>query len=196
MLDDAGHYVVFESTATNLCVRRCRGISRDRNGRVSDVFRRTLSGGAPTRDSMQMVSFSHAIKAQGDGASTNPAISGAGENVIFQSTATNLRQRADRAKPDENGRIPDIYGWTFPRRRGYGNVILQTGTGCPTTVECPDPSVDPSMSSRGNYIGFTGWWNSLCDPQRPPQLRRPTCPVPSDAFARFVGGSHEGYDLG
>lgn len=196
MLDDAGHYVAFESTATNLCTRRCSGISRDRNGRVSDVFRRTLSRRAPTRDSMQMVSFSHAVRAQGNGASTNPAISGAGENVVFESTATNLQQRPDRAKPDENGRIPDVYGWTYPRRRGHGNVILQTGTGCPPMVDCPNPSTAPSMSSRGNYIGFTGWWNDLCAPARPSQLRRPVCPVPSDAFVRFVGGSHEGYALG
>lgn len=53
-VNDNGDYVAFESTATDLCAatdgshQRCHGVSIDRNGTKSDVFRRTLAVDAPT----------------------------------------------------------------------------------------------------------------------------------------------------
>lgn len=98
-VDDNGYYVAFESTATNLCEagQGCPGIGQtDRNGGVSDIFRRNLNQRrAPTNEFMAMVSYSQgctrdnpngrAVNAQGDGPSNNPAMTGAGENVVFDS---------------------------------------------------------------------------------------------------------------
>jgi hypothetical protein len=190
--DDAGHYVAFESTATNLCEARCAGISEDRNGPVKDVFRRTLSARAPTRDVMQMVSFSYAVGEQGNGASEDPAISGAGENVVFVSESTNLRRHDDAV--DANGRVRDVFSWTFPRRRGYGNVVRFARYGC--IRGCRGPSEAPSMSSRGNYVAFAAPMTEHCVPGRQQTPFDRPCPSFADVFVRFVGPSHEGYPLG
>ncbi len=152
-MDDNGYYVAFESTATNLCTNLCRGISDDQNGTTSDVYRRTLSGKAPTRDKMQMASFSFAVSEQGNGPSNNPALSGGGEFVVFDSAATNLRPSADIQSADPNGETRDIYLWNFPRERKFGNVSRESRPG--PKGEFNGPSVRPAASSRGNYIAFT-----------------------------------------
>jgi hypothetical protein len=194
VVDDAGHYVAFESTATDLCRDRCAGISEDANGPMPDVFRRTLSSRAPTRDAMQMVSFSHDGGEQGNGPSRAPAISGAGENVVFVSEATNLRRARDVPDPDGNGTVADVHSWTFPRARGYGNVTRLGRLGCHGA--CTSPSEAPSMSSRGNYVGYAAAMTEFCvAPRRPTAVERP-CTSSTDVFVRFMGPSHEGHPLG
>jgi Tol biopolymer transport system component len=150
-ISDNGSYVAFESTATNLCLNACAGVSGDANGATSDVFRRTMSGSAPTHDLMEMVSYSHGSGAQGNGPSNNPVISGAGQFVVFDSAATDLRPTRDGVDP--NGPTRDIFLWNFKPSRGYANVSRESRPGVQGAFNAP--SVQPSMSSHGNYIGFT-----------------------------------------
>ncbi len=150
-VSDNGDYVAFESTATNLCDGACQGVSGDQNGAVSDVFRRTMSSSAPTHDLMEMVSYSTGGHAQGNGPSNDPVISGAGQFVVFDSASTNLRPTRDGVDP--NGATRDIFLWNFPPGRGYGNVSRESRPGVQGAFSAP--SVQPSMSSHGNYIAFT-----------------------------------------
>jgi hypothetical protein len=190
VLDDNGHYVAFESLATNLCVNLCVGVSADANG-VGDIFRRTISSKAPTRDRMQMVSYSHGdgdVRAQGNGASNNPAMTGAGENIAFDSEATNLRQSvhiADR-NVDPNGSMRDVYYWNFPRGRMSGNVSRESRSGraLDDGGYFNGPSTRPSTSSRANFIGFTSSQSGLSGEQNGADI--------ADTFLRFLGGGPEG----
>lgn len=182
-IDDSGHYVAFESTATNLCTRTCKGVSKDRNGRTSDVFRRTLSRKAPTRDRMQMVSYSYAVRAQGNGPSYDPAMSGAGENILFVSEATNLRESRGikERTTDPNGTQADVYYWNFPRKRRQGNVsrVSRTNAARDTGQAWPAPALDPAISNKANYIA---WTSAAAGPEG---LRA----APFDnVFIRFLGG--------
>jgi hypothetical protein len=145
-VNDDGHYVAFESTATNLCDGTCTGVSGDRNGGMSDVFRRTMG----SRE-MQMVSYSHGADAQGNGPSNNPAISSAGQFVLFDSAASNLRPTS--APSDPNGHTRDVFLWNFPRGRGYGNVSRESRKG--HTGFFNAPSIAPAVSAHGNYVAFT-----------------------------------------
>jgi hypothetical protein len=150
-ISDNGSYIAFESSATNLCVNACVGVSGDGNGATSDVFRRTMSGSAPTHDLMEMVSYSHGSAAQGNGPSNNPVISGAGQFVVFDSAATDLRPTRDGVDP--NGPTRDIFLWNFKPSRGYANVSRESRPGVQGAFS--QPSTGPSMSSHGNYIAFT-----------------------------------------
>jgi hypothetical protein len=145
-VDDDGSYVAFESTATNLCDGTCTGVSGDRNGSMSDVFRRTMSS-----HEMQMASYSHGPDAQGNGPSNNPAISCAGQFILFDSAATNLRPTS--AMSDPNGQTRDVFLWNFPKGRGYGNVSRESRPGHDGAFRAP--SVAPAVSAHGNYVAFT-----------------------------------------
>ena len=189
--DDNGHYVAFESTATNLCTRLCQGVSEDANGSVSDIFRKTISRKAPTRDTMQMASFSwgvsakypEGVKQQGNGPSHNPAITGAGENVLFDSMATNLRQSPGIKTIDPNGSIRDVYYWNFPRARMFGNVSRESKPGSElSTAESfyDGPSTNPSASNRANFVAFTSAQTGRSGEANGGSI--------DDVFIRFLGG--------
>jgi hypothetical protein len=171
-MDDNGYYVSFESDATNLCANTCSGISEDKNG-ARDIFRRTLpkrpGGGAsaPTKDFMEMVSFSCGAKAKGDpcevnqqanGPSRNAFMTGAGENIVFESQATNLKESTGIKVADPNGPISDIYYWNFPRARMRGNVSRESRTNAARGKDGFDaPATKPAASNRANYIA----WSSI-----------------------------------
>lgn len=177
-MDDNGYYVAFQSTSTNLCTNLCDGVSGgDRNGALSDIFRRTLSTKAPTSDRMQMASYSHDANQQGNGPSYNPQISGAGEFILFDSTSTNLRAQADPGAGDPNGTVSDVFLWNFPRARKYGNVSRESKPG--RTGFFNGASYRPALSSRGNYIGFTS--------QQSGQSGERNGPTIPDVFLRFLG---------
>jgi hypothetical protein len=148
-----GEYIAFESAATNLCGGLCRGVSRDSNGATSDVFRRTMSSHAPSHDRMEMASFSYGARAQGNGPSNDPVITSAGQFVLFDSTATNLRPAANMVGTDPNGHVRDVFLWNFSLRRGYGNVSRESRP--PGDGAFPTPSVAPATSAHGNYVAFT-----------------------------------------
>jgi len=185
VMDDQGHYVAFESTATNLCLNLCKGVSEDRNGRVTDIFRRTLSPKAPTKDVIQMVTFSFAVDQQANGPSANPAMSGAGENIFFESAATNLRQSPRIRNIDPNGRVRDIFYWNLPRRRGFGNISRESRPGRASEAGgyFSRASLNPGMSSRANYVGFTSRQRGKAGERNGPRI--------ADIFIRYMG-SFEG----
>ena len=148
-----GEYIAFESAATNLCTGLCRGVSGDRNGATSDIFRRTMSHSAPTHDRMEMASFSYGANAQGNGPSNDPVISSAGQFVLFDSAATNLRPKRSFVGTDPNGHVRDVFLWNFSLHRGYGNVSRESRP--PNNGAFSTPSVDPATSAHGNYVAFT-----------------------------------------
>lgn len=195
-MDDNGYYIAFESTSTNLCKPAvCAGIGgEDRNGGESDVFRRTINPKkAPTKDFMQMVSYSQGCSAdspkakdvdqQGNGPSNNPSITGAGENIVFDSQADNLKESNGISRADPNGReIRDIYYWNFPRGRKCGNVSRESRSGGDRSGGQPlnDNSQNPTASNRANFIGYTS--------EQAGDGGEANGRVIPDVFARFLGG--------
>jgi hypothetical protein len=210
-LDDNGYYVAFESTRTNLCEDSCQGSggAEDKNGAISDIFRRTLNKDkAPWPEHMQRARDSGGSKGLGtpcvvdayaNGPSSNPAISGAGEYVVFDSAATNLRESLAIESIDPNGPARDVFLWNGPRERRAGNVSRERRSADPSRAQhfFNGPTTKPSISSRGNYMGFTGDWVSGGSPAKPgagvsPSCRGGGCALPN-VFMRFGGGSDEGF---
>jgi hypothetical protein len=190
-MDDLGRYVAFESTASDLC-GDCTGVNGDRNGSESDVFRRTISSEAPTKDRMEMVSYSQGcsaaspssktVDAQGNGASHNPVMTGAGENVVFDSEADNLKESTGIRVGDPNGHVRDIFYWNFPRGRKCGNVSRESRSDGDRAGGQPldGDSYNPALSQRANYIGFTSALTGAFE-----ESNGATIP---DVFERFLGG--------
>jgi hypothetical protein len=131
---DDGRYIAFESTASNLA-------GGDTNG-VSDVFEAKVSGRHPHQ---YLVSRSH-FSGLGDGPSNHPVISDAGEFVLFDSMANNLRPSGDVAL-DTNG-VRDVFLWNRPT----GNVSLESRNA--VNGYLPYASQHPATSARGNYVPF------------------------------------------
>jgi hypothetical protein len=190
-LDDLGRYVAFESTASDLC-GDCAGVRGDRNGNMSDVFRRTISREAPTNDRMEMVSYSQgcsssspsskSVDGQGNGPSHNPVMTGAGENIVFDSQADNLKESAGIREADPNGHARDIYYWNFPRGRKCGNVSRESrGSGDRSGGQPLDgDSYEPALSQHANYIGFVS--------EETGEFGESNGSTIPDVFMRFLGG--------
>lgn len=135
-----GRFIAFDSSATNL-------VAGDLNG-VADIFVRDTcrgAGGGCTPSTLRVSVASSG--SEGNGASSNPAISNSGRFVAFASTADNL------AGNDTNG-VSDI----FVRDTCIG------ASGCtPSTIrvsrssggtEGNAGSSNPSMSGNGRYVAF------------------------------------------
>jgi hypothetical protein len=148
-VSDNGSYVAFESTATNLCTSACSGVSADRNGATTDIFRRSMHKRG--RGMMQMASFSGKVNSQGNGPSNDAVISGAGQFIAFDSAATNLRPSYSIRAIDPNGPTRDVYLWNS-RHGGAGNVSRESRPGVKGALN--GASVAPAMSSHGNYLAF------------------------------------------
>jgi hypothetical protein len=131
---DDGRYVAFETVATNL-------LPGDTNG-VSDIARADMKTG---RAKQQWVSKT-AIGGIGNGDSHDPTISDAGEFILFDSDATNLRP-SESVKPDPNG-VRDVFLWNAPTK----NVSLESRDA--ENGYLNSPSQHPATSSRGNYVPF------------------------------------------
>ena len=88
----------------------------------------------------------------GNGPSHNPMITGAGEFVLFDSAATNLKESRS-IRDDANG-VRDVFLWNRPS----GNVSLESraAPAAPGAKGDPlhAPSRAPATSSRGNYVAF------------------------------------------
>ena len=122
-----GRYAAFYSSATNL-------VDNDTNN-VSDVFVKDTENGFVTRVSKSTNGVA------GNGLSLNPAISGNGRYVVFQSEATNL------VSGDSNN-FADIFV--------YDTLLdtttrLNVGAG---NVQANNASASPSVSSDGRYVVF------------------------------------------
>ena len=132
-VSDDGRYVAFETDASNL-------LPGDTNG-VTDVARADLKGRTPKQDWVSKTQFGI-----GNGPSHNPVISDAGEFILFDSDASNLRP-SESVKPDPNG-VKDVFLWNAPTR----NVSLESRDAANGYLS--SPSQHPATSSRGNYVPF------------------------------------------
>jgi len=138
---DGGAYVAFETTATNL-------LPGDTNG-VSDIAQAALH--KRNRVTQRWVSKSKATLL-GNGPSHNPTITDAGEFVLFDSAATNLKE--SRSIVDDVNGVRDVFLWNRPT----GNVSLESRA-APAAPGAKGgyldaPSITPVASSRGNYVAF------------------------------------------
>jgi hypothetical protein len=130
-INESGQFVAFQTEASNL-------LGGDSN-HTSDIAQADLR----TRR-MQWVSKS--IDGPANGPSSDPAITGGGEFVLFDSDATNLRPSRD-IRFTRNG-VQNLMLWNKPTRhvsvesRDHANEYL-TG-----------PSENPATSLRGNYVLF------------------------------------------
>jgi DNA-binding beta-propeller fold protein YncE len=134
-ITDQGRWVAFETRASDL-------LAGDGNG-VSDIARADLRGRRVRQD---WVSRSRHVGRPGNGASNRPVISGAGEFVLFDSEATNMKPSAS-VRDDRNG-VRDVFLWNAPT----GNVSLESRDA--ENGYLRTPSQHPSTSSRGNYVPF------------------------------------------
>jgi hypothetical protein len=130
-INESGQFVAFQTKASNL-------LGGDSNG-TSDIAQADLR-----THRMQWVSKS--IDGPANGPSGDPAITGGGEFVLFDSDATNLRPSRD-IRYTRNG-VQNLMLWNKPTRhvsvesRDHANEYL-TG-----------PSENPATSLRGNYVLF------------------------------------------
>jgi hypothetical protein len=131
---DDGRYVAFETDASNL-------LPGDSNG-TTDIARADMRTGKPKQDWVSRTP----IGGIGNGPSHNPVISDAGEFILFDSEATNLRP-SESVKPDPNG-VKDVFLWNAPTR----NVSLESRNA--ENGYLSSPSQHPATSSRGNYVPF------------------------------------------
>jgi Tol biopolymer transport system component len=133
-VSDDGRYVAFESTAGNLA-------GGDTNG-VSDVFEADLAHRHPR----QTIASRSRFSGLGDGASNHGVISDAGEFILFDSMADNLRPSGN-VGTDTNG-VRDVFLWNRPS----GNVSLESRNALNGYLDTP--SQHPATSARGNYVPF------------------------------------------
>lgn len=120
-ISEDGAVVAFESVATNL-------VSGDTNGK-KDVFVRDLQTGITSRASVSTAG------AQGDRQSIDPAVSGDGRFVVFESTATNL-------VPGDTNLAADV----FRRDRGSPDVQLAKSGTCPGTITLTVTNATPNRN--------------------------------------------------
>jgi hypothetical protein len=130
---DDGRYVAYQTDASNL-------LPGDSNG-VSDIARADMKTKRPKQEWVSKTKFGI-----GNGASHDPVISDAGEFILFDSEANNLRP-SEAVKPDPNG-VEDVFLWNAPTR----NVSLESRDA--SNGYLSSPSQHPATSSRGNYVPF------------------------------------------
>jgi Tol biopolymer transport system component len=140
---------------------------------VSDVFRRTLrnSEELPEREIVRI-----SARGPSTGPAQNPAISRAGSAVVFEAIPTNR---------DFQYHVPLVYRW-YLRSDGYGRAVTMSGD-----PQWHEPaytfngaSVNPSISSRGNYVAFTSFGTGVFGESNGSAI--------SDVFMRFIGVSFDG----
>jgi hypothetical protein len=109
-------------------------------------------------------------------------MTGAGENVVFDSEADNLKESTGIRVGDPNGHMRDIFYWNFPRGRKCGNVSRESrSSGDRSAGQGLDgDSYNPALSQRANYIGFTSELTNDYE-----ESNGGTIP---DVFERFLGG--------
>jgi len=136
-----GPVVAFASSAPNL-------VPGDEDANI-DVFVRDLSGPSPATE---RVSVSNAGQpTAGFATSRNPAISGDGRFVAFQSDAQDFTAVA------QTGFFSDI----FVRDRRAGTTVLASPSGA--DGEASGQSEDPEISSDGRFVAFASFASDLIE---------------------------------
>lgn len=165
-VSDDGNFVAFQTTASDI-------IPGDSNG-AQDIVEMDLSGDLarhlpPTcaTAAKRVVCAASKSKATslGNAESSNPTITGAGEFVLFDSAATNLKESSS-IKDDANGQR-DMFLWNRPT----GNVSLESRSSPPPGAVKGNyldvASERPATSSRGNYVGFVSQGTAIDLPLGP-----------------------------
>lgn len=129
-ISEDGRFVAFESSAANL-------VAGDNNG-FRDIFVRDRQNQTTTRVSLS----SNGGQANGD--SANPAISGDGRFVAFQSRASNL------IAGDANGMTPDVF--VYDRQTAMLELVSVSTQG----TQGDRASTLPTISSDGRFVAFSG----------------------------------------
>jgi hypothetical protein len=174
VIDDHGRHVAFESTATDLCTDRCdfpplypweqsteqqndpaESAQGDANGSMSDIYRRTV--GTPAQSTEAMVNASYdANFGQANRPSHDPAISRAGNEIVFDTDATNAIGGGDAITNLAGQPQLFIWYWSSQRPSPAGRLRRSyTWFGSTSYRTVDASSTSPAISSRGNYIGFT-----------------------------------------
>lgn len=148
----AARLVVFQSEASNL-------IEGDHN-QSSDIFLRDLRSHSTTR-----VSFSY-TGGEADGPSTSPSISGLGQRVAFESTASNL-------VVDDNNGLGDVF---VHDSSSSTNILLSMPI---SGAAANGPSSDPVISDDGEYVAFASAATNLVGPDENGAME--------DVFLAWVG---------
>ena len=130
----SGRYVVLDSAASNL-------VDGDTNG-VDDVFIYDVRQRVTGRVSVTSAGY------EGNGHSSQPAISSAGRYVVFRSSASNL------VAGDSNG-VSDVF--IYDRTVGSTARISVDGAG----GESNGPSSAPAISGDGRYVAFASGASNL-----------------------------------
>lgn len=133
-ISDDGRFVAFHSDATNL-------VTGDTNA-VRDVFVRDRTANTTVRASVSSSGV------QGNGASSEAAISGDGSTVAFQSDATNLVSGDTNAKTDVFTRV---------LATGVTSRVSVSNTGAQAT----NTSEAPTLSRDGSAIAFESLASNL-----------------------------------
>jgi hypothetical protein len=191
VVDDHGHHVAFVSAATDLCAQRCEFPpltqwvkpadrpwdpaavpSRDANGPVTDIYRRTIGVLPGSPNAMVLASYD-AGYGQANAPSSHPAISRTGRLVVFESAATN-RIGGTATNRAVDG-LPNVFAWYYSnhlsgrplqaaRLHLFGGWFAYPGV-------VPGADINPAITSRGNYTGFTsngsGWFGEANGPGIP-----------------------------
>lgn len=131
-----GRYVAFVSAATNL-------VPDDTNASY-DIFVRDIPGGITSRVSVSTAGTG------GDGSSYNPAISGDGRYVAFESVAANL-------VPDDTNAVSDIFVRDLQEGTTYRVSVSDAG------AQADGDSDLPAISSDGRYVTFRSAATNLLD---------------------------------
>ncbi len=166
-VSDNGNFVAFQTTASDI-------FPGDANG-AQDVVEMDLDGDLarhlpPTCDKVghgRVVCVASRSKATalGNAESGDPTITGAGEFVLFDSIATNLKE-SPGIKDDSNG-VRDMFLWNRPT----GNVSLESRSSTPPGATKGGylgvASQAPVSSSRGNYVAFVSQGTSIDLPLGP-----------------------------
>ena len=129
-----GHYVTFQSAASNL-------VANDTNG-VNDVFVHDTTTGTTSRVSVA------SDDTQANGASSVPSIDAAGRYIAFHSVASNLVAGDTNAAEDVF--VHDLSTGTTTR--------VSVGAG---GTQANGGSIDPSISTDGNHIAYYSYASNL-----------------------------------
>jgi Tol biopolymer transport system component len=150
-----GHWVVFESSASNLDGDPGPATpSAPDDDAIVDIYLRNVdpafSDAMHTTELVSIASDQFG-GAKGNGDSTAPSISATGERIVFQSVATNLIPDSSVFGPD-NGATTDIF-----MRDRVAHSTVRISVAHPSSVGFPHPdgpSLAPSISADGLIVAF------------------------------------------
>ncbi len=134
-INAGGRFVAFESNASDL-------VQDDTNGSDYDVFVHNRFTGATELVSVDSYSLSDP-RVQGNNSSTRPSINGDGQEVAFDSLATNLED-----EPDTNGKR-DVFVHLRDTTITYRVSVNSSGS------QANGTSHSPSISSDGHFVAFS-----------------------------------------